>query len=546
MIRIDMAAVEKSKLKLNQNVLKSTQIGERLPSAMYQVDYAITARRSIRLRMDQLSSRTREMERKLRELQSFIQMAQEKHSGIESMLNQQASNLRKLSGIAFSTVPPGAANDYSKLKDVLDLIAKMLGSAADWVRDWWDNMSTTTKTGTMPLRAGTQISDDQPSFAPYDPSKLISLEDILNRDDPEAYQRLMDGPFGQWSKEKQKEFIKQVERDNREYEKKMEKYEYGSGFADGFGHGIEKSIQGLIDMISNTVQHPIQTGEAIVNGAVDGIKQFTSDPWGSIKKGASNAWETGEDFWYAGWAKKGDYIGSVFTGLFITRGISKIPSIIGKRKGGSDSDSRQNDSDKHDSKDNNDSDNNKKGQATNVPDEIRPIDPETGKIIYHDWIPAKPVDLNTDKYLIDKVAEARSGLSNKYKDKGNFAYVKADIEGLDQSEFFAHSKISDPNKKIPGAEKFSLDPENPSFPATKAALNEGKGEVILRDMDTEYKILNDIDKKLNHNKEAKGTIVLFTEKDTCGSCNLVISRFKEHYPNITIEIVHNNGDLIDP
>ncbi|MGM1021574.1 MAG: deaminase domain-containing protein [Bacillota bacterium] len=186
------------------------------------------------------------------------------------------------------------------------------------------------------------------------------------------------------------------------------------------------------------------------------------------------------------------------------------------------------------------------GKGPNVPDELRPIDPETGKIIYHDWVSAKPVDLETDKYLIDKVAEARSGLSNKYKDKGNFAYVKADIDGLDQSEFFAHSKISDPNKKIPGAENFSLDPENPSFPATKAALNEGKGEVILRDMDTEYKILNDIDKKLNHNREAKGTIVLFTEKDTCGSCNLVIRKFKEHYPNITIEIIHNNGKLIEP
>ncbi|AOK89382.1 deaminase domain-containing protein [Paenibacillus polymyxa] len=184
--------------------------------------------------------------------------------------------------------------------------------------------------------------------------------------------------------------------------------------------------------------------------------------------------------------------------------------------------------------------------TSNVADEVRPIDPKTGEIIYHDWIPARPIDLETEQYLIDKVVEARSGLSNKYKDKGNFAYVKAEIEGLDQSEFFAHSKISDPNKKIPGTEKFSLDPENPSFPATKAALDEGKGDIILRDMDTEYKILNDIDKKLGDNREAKGTITMFTEKDTCGSCNLVISKFKEKYSGITIELIHNNGKLIEP
>ncbi|MNI79911.1 hypothetical protein D3C81_2252740 [compost metagenome] len=65
-------------------------------------------------------------------------------------------------------------------------------------------------------------------------------------------------------------------------------------------------------------------------------------------------------------------------------------------------------------------------------------------------------------------------------------------------------------------------------------------------MDTEYKILNDIDKKLGDNREAKGTITMFTEKDTCGSCHLVISKFKEKYPDITIEIIHNNGKLIEP
>ncbi|BFH49357.1 hypothetical protein PMJ46TS7_72920 [Paenibacillus melissococcoides] len=32
-------------------------------------------------------------------------------------------------------------------------------------------------------------------------------------------------------------------------------------------------------------------------------------------------------------------------------------------------------------------------------------------------------------------------------------------------------------------------------------MNEGKGDIILRDMDTEYKILNDIDNMLKGNRE---------------------------------------------
>ncbi|BFH17772.1 hypothetical protein PMJ10TS2_74000 [Paenibacillus melissococcoides] len=39
---------------------------------------------------------------------------------------------------------------------------------------------------------------------------------------------------------------------------------------------------------------------------------------------------------------------------------------------------------------------------------------------------------------------------------------------------------------------------------------------------------------------------MFTEKDTCGSCNLVISKFAKKYRYITIEIVHNNGKMIEP
>ncbi|AOK91128.1 deaminase domain-containing protein [Paenibacillus polymyxa] len=104
--------------------------------------------------------------------------------------------------------------------------------------------------------------------------------------------------------------------------------------------------------------------------------------------------------------------------------------------------------------------------------------------------------------------------------------LKRKLRGLISRNSLHIVKLVIRTKKFLELKIFFLDPENPSFPATKASLDEGKGDIILRDMDTEYKILNDIDKKLGDNREAKGTITMLTEKDTCGSCNLVISNYK--------------------
>ncbi|TKI53432.1 hypothetical protein FC756_24015 [Lysinibacillus mangiferihumi] len=149
-----------------------------------------------------------------------------------------------------------------------------------------------------------------------------------------------------------------------------------------------------------------------------------------------------------------------------------------------------------------------------------------------------------DQHIIDKVAEARGQLSNKYKEKGNFAYAEVNISGIDKKDFYAHSGIHDASKKIPGAEEFSFKTDNPIFQATEAPNKAGQS--FLRDVDTEYKILNDLADKIGTNYEVKGSIRLFTEKDTCDSCNLIIKQFDEKYPNITIEVIHNNDNSILP
>ncbi|MFS0814980.1 deaminase domain-containing protein [Peribacillus phoenicis] len=68
----------------------------------------------------------------------------------------------------------------------------------------------------------------------------------------------------------------------------------------------------------------------------------------------------------------------------------------------------------------------------------------------------------------------------------------------------------------------------------------------MRDSDTEYKILNDIAFRIGDNTQVSGDIKLFTELDTCTSCNRVIAEVSAKYPNISLEVIHNNGERIKP
>ncbi|WP_025720824.1 deaminase domain-containing protein [Paenibacillus sp. 1-18] len=156
--------------------------------------------------------------------------------------------------------------------------------------------------------------------------------------------------------------------------------------------------------------------------------------------------------------------------------------------------------------------------------------------------PTSQIDPKVNQHVIDKVAEARGKLSNKYKEAGNFAYAEVKVSGVSKTDFYSHSGIHNSNKKIPGTEEFSFKPDNPIFKATEAP--DTAGNIYLRDADTEYKILNDVAHRIGDNPNATGTIKLFTEKDTCASCNQIIQQFDKKYPNITIEVVHNGDKRI--
>lgn len=70
--------------------------------------------------------------------------------------------------------------------------------------------------------------------------------------------------------------------------------------------------------------------------------------------------------------------------------------------------------------------------------------------------------------------------------------------------------------------------------------------MLLRDIDGEYKILNDIANQLGTNTSTAGKITLFTDRIPCPSCENVILEFLQRYKSITIEIIHNNDIILKP
>jgi filamentous hemagglutinin len=122
---------------------------------------------------------------------------------------------------------------------------------------------------------------------------------------------------------------------------------------------------------------------------------------------------------------------------------------------------------------------------------------------------------------------------------GNIAVAAIDVPGL-PAELKAFSRYGNKTETdVPGYVSLQA-PEERVFTATQRA-----GDPVPRQTDTEFKILDDVARRLGPNREASGTIDLFTERPPCVSCNNVIrDQFKARYPSIDLRIHHGDGSLI--
>lgn len=135
-----------------------------------------------------------------------------------------------------------------------------------------------------------------------------------------------------------------------------------------------------------------------------------------------------------------------------------------------------------------------------------------------------------------QVTDLRTGLPSAPKREGNVAVAEINIAGMPKT-LAAHSGLNQSDKGFIGM-------GNQNF--TYQELPNKSGRPILRNTDSEYKILDNLADRLGSNTLAKGNVTIFTEQAACESCLGVIEQFQKKYPGIKVDILDNNGVRLTP
>ncbi|HDR9104764.1 TPA: hemagglutinin repeat-containing protein [Burkholderia vietnamiensis] len=140
--------------------------------------------------------------------------------------------------------------------------------------------------------------------------------------------------------------------------------------------------------------------------------------------------------------------------------------------------------------------------------------------------------------LMQQVADLRASLTGGPRTMGNIGVAQISIPGV-QSEMAASSQISQPTAEQQALGFVGMGPD--IFTSTVVPLP--NGYQLLRNVDSEAKILNNVAAQLGDNTSASGVINLFTERPPCTSCSDVIRQFQSKYQNIKINVMDSNGVL---
>ncbi len=171
------------------------------------------------------------------------------------------------------------------------------------------------------------------------------------------------------------------------------------------------------------------------------------------------------------------------------------------------------------------------------------------------WAQAPLDDFSNSPFPIRRIDETRDGpawrrievlrhaLPAKYSRRHNFAWAVAQIDGLDKTEYFAHSGVDRKSElssvAIRGIENISLRPKKGRFEVL--CVNRGdevEGEDCFpRYSDTEYKILEDMASRLP-DPTARGRVRLYTDLPPCASCRHVMQQFLKAYPQVQLQVLY--------
>jgi filamentous hemagglutinin len=149
-----------------------------------------------------------------------------------------------------------------------------------------------------------------------------------------------------------------------------------------------------------------------------------------------------------------------------------------------------------------------------------------------------------DRNFGDRIQSLRAGLPSEERRGGNVADAIVAIDGSPLSRVSAHSKIDTPTAEQLAAGFVGVQ-QNRVFD-TLFLPGANSLRSIPRAVDSEAKILEEVAARLGNNTSARGTMVIYSERNICTSCLGVMQQFQARYPNINITVYHNNGNLFRP
>jgi hypothetical protein len=153
----------------------------------------------------------------------------------------------------------------------------------------------------------------------------------------------------------------------------------------------------------------------------------------------------------------------------------------------------------------------------------------------------RPADAAFEASRRERIEELRAKLPGRNARRNNFAWALARIEGLDKTEYFAHSGIQRLGKFSAEArrdiEAISLRPRQGRFAVLCVNHNDEVNgpNCFYRNSDTERKILEELAVRLR-DPAARGTVLLYTDLYPCASCRHVMGQFLSIYTNVALEV----------
>ncbi|NJP03616.1 hypothetical protein HBH25_22610, partial [Pseudomonas sp. hsmgli-8] len=137
----------------------------------------------------------------------------------------------------------------------------------------------------------------------------------------------------------------------------------------------------------------------------------------------------------------------------------------------------------------------------------------------------------------ERLTKAIDEIRRELPEKGNAAFAEINIDSF-SPETVVMKAFSGYNERI---SEFLPKPDgdlNSWLLKPKVATSKyvDTPEGYLRDMDTEFKVLENLAQKLKGNSAATGSINLISEKAVCPSCTSVIQQFRDMYPRIKLNV----------